>query len=234
MPRQDRLHWQTLPGRRLIAVLADGAGSAALAEVGAESAVRLAGETLAARVPTFTAKTPDDEWKGVLRSALQAARDAVLAEATQRKVPPRDLATTLLLLVATPELVAAAQIGDGASVVSDGHDVLSAPTRPQLSEYINETTFLTAEDALEKAQFAVCRGRFPRVALFSDGLEMLALKLPEATPHGPFFAPLFRFAESAPDLKAAPAQLEAFLESPRITNRTDDDLSLLVATLPAD
>ena len=30
--------------------------------------------------------------------------------------------------------------------------------------------------------------------MFSDGLQRLALKLPEGTPHAPFFTPLFRFA----------------------------------------
>ena len=31
------------------------------------------------------------------------------------------------------------------------------------------------------------------VALFSDGLQMLALKIPGGTPHPPFFTPLLNF-----------------------------------------
>lgn len=31
------------------------------------------------------------------------------------------------------------------------------------------------------------------VGLFSDGLQMLALKLADHSPHTPFFAPLFNF-----------------------------------------
>ena len=60
---------------------------------------------------------------------------------------------------------------------------------------------------------------------------MLALKMPGAAPHAPFFAPLFRFVEDVSDETEAKAQLEAFLRSPGIQQRTDDDLTLVLAGL---
>ena len=110
-------------------------------------------------------------------------------------------------------------------------DQLIALTVPQSGEYINETTFLISPDALDKTQVTVWRGTPAQVAVFSDGLQMLALKLPEGTPHAPFFAPLFRFVAQMTDEVEAQEQLKAFLHSPRITERADDDLTLLLAAV---
>jgi hypothetical protein len=82
---------------------------------------------------------------------------------------------------------------------------------------------------MEKVQTSVWRGQAAHLALFSDGLQMLALKMPEGTPHAPFFGPLFRFAASAEEDGPAVGTMEAFLRSPRVTQRTDDDLTLVIA-----
>jgi len=230
-PGQDRLRWEVLPGDRLLAVLADGAGSASFAEVGAELASNTAFTTFRARV--VAPGTPTEaQWKQWLREALTAGRESVVAEAARREVRPRELASTLAILLVSRELVVAAQIGDGASVLGEADGELVAVTRPGLGEFINETTFVTADNALEAPQLEVRPGRWRRVAFFSDGLQLLALKLPAGEPHGPFFAPLFRFVAARPEPQAATAQLEAFLQSPRITDRTDDDLTLLLAVWP--
>jgi len=65
-------------------------------------------------------------------------------------------------------------------------------------------------------------------------LQMLALKIPEGTPHGPFFAPLFRFSGTVKEDSDAKEQLESFLRSPRVSERTDDDLTLLLATFASN
>lgn len=228
-PCQDRLRWEVLPPGRLIVALADGAGSATYAEVGAEFAVNTAIAFLRDKLREPNCSLSDEEWKVLLRAALQAARVAVVAEAETRSVRPRELATTLLLAVCGVDFVAGAQIGDGGFVVANDAGDLAAVTRPGQSEYINETVFLTAEDALEKPQLEVRRGPVARAALFSDGLQLLALKLPEAAPHEPFFRPLLQFVERCGLLEDAGRQLAAFLQSPRITQRTDDDLTLLLA-----
>jgi hypothetical protein len=50
-------------------------------------------------------------------------------------------------------------------------------------------------------------------------------------PHKPFFFPLFDFAANADDKTVAKEQLLKFLRSDRITQRTDDDLTLIIAAL---
>jgi hypothetical protein len=154
---------------------------------------------------------------------------AIEAEAPVRDVKIRDLATTLILLMAAPELVAAAQVGDGATVLGDHEGEIVALTTPQNGEYINETTFLISPGALETVQVKVWRGAAAHVAAFSDGLQMLALKMPEGIPHAPFFSPLFRFVATMTNQIEAQEQLASFLRSPRVRARADDDLTLLLA-----
>jgi hypothetical protein len=227
-PCQDAHCWRILPNGVLAAAVADGAGSAALAEVGAKIAVEAVVETISQQQERLPQN--DDEWQVFLTASLQVARAQVEAEAAVREVAVRDLACTLIAVVATPELIAVAQIGDGAAVAGDSAGNAIALTVPPCGEYINETIFLISPNAIETAQFQVLREKLRHLAVFSDGLQMLALKIPEGTPHGPFFAPLFRFSGEWKEEEDAKQQLESFLRSPRVSERTDDDLTLLLAT----
>ena len=228
---QDAHHWEKLSEGVLVAAVADGAGSATLGKVGAIVATQTAVETI--RLKETVPRTSEDEegWQLLLSNALVAAKTAVEAEAVACSMTARDLATTLIIVVATPKLVAAAQVGDGVAVASDSEGNLIALTAPQRGEYINETTFLVSPNALETAQINLWHGTAANIALLSDGLQMLALEMTEGRPHAPFFSPLFHFMANVKDETEAKEQLVAFLRSPRITERTDDDLTLLLASL---
>jgi hypothetical protein len=197
--------------------------------VGAAIAAQTAVDTLRGQEAMPSWPASDVDWRILLTEVLEAAQAAVEAEAQARAVPTRELATTLILVVATPALVAAAQVGDGAAVVGDGDSNLIALTTPQSGEYLNETTFLTSPDALDTAQINVWHGVPEYIAAFSDGLQMLALQMPEGMPHAPFFTPLFQLVARMTDAAAAQEQLTAFLHSPRLRARVDDDVTLLVA-----
>src|ERR1019366_3631662 len=119
----------------------------------------------------------------------------------------------------------------GAAVAAGDDGLVYALTIPPDAEYANETVFLTSENALETAQITLRRETVPRIAIFSDGLQRLALRMPEGKPHQPFFAPLLRFASEAEGRERARRQLTAFLTSPRIVERADDDLTLLLASM---
>ncbi len=121
------------------------------------------------------------------------------------------------------------QVGDGAVVAINARQELFALTVPPDAEYANATTFVTSPDALESAQIILQTLPISALALFSDGLQRLALKLPEGTPHAPFFTPLFAFAAGMEDQTQGASQLTAFLRSPRIAERADDDLTLVLA-----
>lgn len=227
---QDAHHWATLPGGILVAAVADGAGSAALGKVGAIVAAETAVETICSSQVTL--QPPDDEgWQLLLTDALIAAKTAVEAEAVACNAVVRDLATTLIVIVATPKLVAAAQIGDGVAVLGDCQGNLIALTTPQRGEYANETTFLVSPHGLDTAQVTIWHGAVANIAVLSDGLQMLALEMNEGTPHAPFFSPLFHFLADVANEAEAKEQIVALLRSDRIAKMTDDDLTLVLATL---
>jgi hypothetical protein len=126
------------------------------------------------------------------------------------------------------------QIGDGVVVAGEG-EALVAVTRLQRGEYANETHFLTQANALEQLDISMVEHPVSALAVMSDGLVRLALKMPEQEPHAPFFRPLFRVIAAvaepggALDETEAARQLSAFLGSERVNARTDDDKSLVLA-----
>jgi serine/threonine protein phosphatase PrpC len=227
-PCQDTCVWIETDSGALVAAVADGAGSAALAEIGSAIAVQAAAQNAAARLHAGAPRT-ETGWQALLEEVLQAACQDVLEQADLLELPAQDLSTTLILVIALADQVAAVQIGDGAAVIRLGGDQFVSVTQPPVGEYINETSFLTSGGLLENAQFRVVQGRITGVSLFSDGLQMLALKMPQGTPYAPFFQPLLRFVMETADPERAAEQLQTFLQSPRIAQRADDDLTLVLA-----
>lgn len=230
---QDAHCWKLVQEYILVAAVADGAGSAPFADIGASIASQTAVETIRSQLDNLPLANEDMGYHSLLTDGIRKARAAVEIEAKSRGVEARDLATTLILLIAAPEVIAAVQVqvGDGAVVAGDRADNIVPITRPQFGEYINETTFITSTDAIETAQVGIWRGDVTHIAALSDGLQMLALNMPEGTPHAPFFLPLFQFHSDMTDTMEAQAEVEAFLGSARVTERTDDDLTLLLAKL---
>ncbi|MDX1979884.1 MAG: PP2C family serine/threonine-protein phosphatase [Bryobacteraceae bacterium] len=227
-PCQDAHAWDTLPDGALVAAVADGAGSCALGGQGA--AIAVAAVVEAARCHSLSAWPVEEAgWKTLLSDILMRARDAVTKEAAARDRNPRDFSTTLIAVIATPDAIAAAQIGDGAAVASsEDRAAIEGLTLPILGEYLNETTFLTSPNAVETAQVRMLPQPAFGLALLSDGLQGVALKLPSGEPHAPFFLPLLRFAASS-NPREGHAELAAFLGSDKISRKTDDDVTLVLA-----
>jgi hypothetical protein len=217
-----------------VIAVADGAGSVEFAEIGAHTAVETGVAQVRAGLEQAGSTLDDSTIEHILQEAMMAALSAVQAEATAREVDYHQLASTMILAVAHREFVAAAQIGDGATVVADEAGELFSLTTPPPSEYLNETVFLTSDGALQAMQVRVWRGRAAGVAAFSDGLQMLCLKWPEFEPHAAFFTPLFDFVRHTMDEAAAAIELTTFLHSARIAKLTDDDVTLVVAAVGSD
>ena len=225
-PCQDDHRWLVSSDVAIVAV-ADGAGSAEMSEIGSEVAVDHAvtatNEWLAAR-----GNLDPSALKSAVQYGIGVARAAVLAEAGGREVAPGGLATTLLLLVATPTAIAAAQVGDGAIVVENDEHRLFALTTPRGGEFVNETDFITRRTALDDAQYAYWEGRSARLALFTDGLQRQALER-GASPRADFFDGAFkRFGQA--DEQSADRELRRYLTSPQLRRHADDDLTLVVVS----
>jgi len=234
LPCQDALEYRCLPGGALLVALADGAGSAARSELGAHAAVQAAMDSLASSLEQSQPAECCD-WVELLWKTFENARAALIQLAEEQDEPLAAFATTLTCLAATPEQLIVGQLGDGAVVARGADGVLNTVTTSQRGEYANETYFLTQEQALEQVAIQVIDLPMQALAVMSDGLTRLALKRPTNEPHLPFFTPLFAFVEAwvpSNDGVRASEALEAFLASPRVCERTDDDKALVLALRP--
>jgi len=234
LPCQDALEYRCLPDSALLVALADGAGSATRSELGARAAVQAAMDSLAS---SLECSQPAEccDWVNLFWETFESARAALIQLAEERDEPLHAFATTLTCLAATPEQLIVGQLGDGAVVARGANGVLDTVTTLQRGEYANETYFLTQEQALEQVAFQVINVPVQALAVMSDGLTRLALKRPTNQPHLPFFKPLFAFVESwvpSNDGAQASEKLAAFLASPRVCERTDDDKALVLALRP--
>jgi hypothetical protein len=228
LPCQDAQAFRVLPNGDLVIALADGAGSARFSELGAARAVEEALEALAAGLESARPESPD-AWERLFCDAFASAQQALTALALAAGESPRDYASTLTCIVADAERLAVGQIGDGAVVGIDQNGQMFTATRLQRGEYANETHFVTQEDALEQAVIDVSLPPVNALAVMSDGLIRLGLKMPAQDPHEPFFEPLFRFVNAVENEQEAAVQLERFLGSERVNSRTDDDKALVLA-----
>jgi len=235
LPCQDAFAYHLLnqPEGILLAAMADGAGSAAHADLGACLAVEAALQCLvqAGEAQPFQ-ELPD--WQDHLYCAFEAARQAVLDQAQADQAPVREYAATLTCLVAAAGWVAIGTLGDCFVIAGDAQGDLYTANFLQRGEYANETNFISQEDALFQVQLTVIEQPVTRLAMLSDGLSRLALSLPTQEPYRPFFQPLFNFIATleATDAEAqaqAAEKLAGFLGSERVCARTDDDKSLLLA-----
>lgn len=227
---QDAFAWERIDAEWIVLAVADGAGSAMLSDVGARIAVHAglaaARKELVAGIQARVLNGPDD-WREPLISVVARARESVIETAGRLGHRPRELASTLVVVIAGPETTAAVHVGDGGSVVETATGTVTSLTKPDTGEYMGEATFLVSRDAIERARVIVT-GASQSIALFSDGLQMLALLYPGWDPFEPFFRQTFAFLRENGENGAA-RKIETFLASDRLAARTDDDVTLVLA-----
>jgi hypothetical protein len=228
-PCQDRMSCVLVADPlTLIAVVADGAGTAAQAHLGAEIAV-----ATVSSIAQLGVRAGRTDFKDLLREGARLARERLVEAAQDKQVAPRDLACTLLAAIVAPIGGAALQIGDGAIVIAEEKPAWRHVFWPQKGEYANTTFFLSDEQALAQAAVADLPDEALDIALFSDGMEPLALHFASQSAHEPFFrtvfAPLHASRASGED-SALSQGLTQLLVSPQVRARTDDDVTLVLGT----
>jgi len=210
----------------LLLACSDGAGSARRADVGAETACRaLVGAVrrftdVGGGIDTLTMDTAA-AWLDAVRAAIQSQADA-------ESLPTREFACTLLAALVGEASSAFLQIGDGAIVAATAASS-EVVFWPDQGEYANTTYFVTGPDAHQRLRLDVRPTPVHDVALFTDGLQHIALRYETRAPHQPFFDPMFarlRADDAWPGLGGA---LASFLGSEAISTRTDDDCTLVLA-----
>jgi Protein phosphatase 2C len=215
----------------LIAVVADGAGSAPRSDEGADLACIVLRDAvqlylaLGGQISGITHETVQN-WVALVQRRL--CEQAVGAGA-----PIRDYACTLLVAVVGADCAAFLQIGDGAIVVSDNELGWRCVFWPQKGEFANITNFVTQEDAVSRVEFISCEIRIEDIAIFTDGIEDLVLRFADKAAHRPFFDQMFAtMHKSSTDGfdESLAGALATYLSSSQVCERTDDDKTLVLAS----
>ncbi len=226
LPCQDAHYCRILDSEIVLLAVADGAGSASHSQIGSATAIQTIESLFCSQ--TLPAFEDADAWKGLFWQAMQWVRNALEGQATQLGIEAREFATTLLLALSFPCGILVSQVGDGAVVLRDKQGDLHTLATPRTGEYYNETQFVTSIESIDEVGFHTFTGQITHIALFTDGLESVALQMPDAIAHPPFFTPLFQFVAHVESPMEAQNQLEQFLRSPRLRERADDDLTLVL------
>jgi hypothetical protein len=97
-------------------------------------------------------------------------------------------------------------------------------------EYVNETVFLTHEDHERYLQLKAVEGSAQHLALFTDGIESVAIRYATGEPNPKLFEGLFKFVDDTPSDVMRSVAITRLLKGERIAERSDDDKTLLLAT----
>ncbi len=206
--------------------VSDGAGSAIRGGEGADLSIQAAVDFLAMKLNLGAFGFGD----ALATELIVSVRERLYSKAEADGLTARDFACTFLGVLSAPAGTLVMQIGDGGVVLDVGAG-LEVAVVPMSGEYANMTHFVTDEDAVRVLATKAYTNPAQRVAIFSDGLQRLALNMVANTPHEPFFAPFFNgmakaTAEQEDQLQAL---LVKFLGGKAVNDRTDDDKTLALA-----
>jgi protein phosphatase 2C-like protein len=213
----------------LLALVSDGAGSAEYSAIGSRLVVECFARCVIAHL---RANHPFETiTKELVLEWLDDVRDHIFRSAEQRSIGPRDMAATLVGAIVSSNRAIVCHVGDGACVLrKKGGIDWQVASWPSHGEYASSTYFIT-DDPQPTLQFHLLDGEFNEVAIFSDGIERLALDFVNGNAFAPFFEPMF-----APLVALVPGRdrrlslaLRKYLDSSRVIERTDDDKSLILA-----
>ncbi len=210
----------------IVAVCSDGAGSASLSHIGSRITCDVFLRECKHRVQSCRedglAASDIDEVLLEVRSELEqyaAANDCNL----------RDLACTILGVVATQDFAVFVQLGDGAIVV-ERSGTAGVVFWPQAGEYAGTTNFLTGEDILSAREYVTVPIEFDSIALFTDGPRTFGFGFQQSDTTCSFFDRVWEQLRNAVDCGLLSEALLRFLDSENVNRRTDDDKTLIVAT----
>jgi hypothetical protein len=225
---QDAFGFQYLDhSDTFVGVVSDGAGSASHSQIGSEHACRSVLEQIALAAPRSLFD------KTLACEVVDGAREALQQLATKEQVRIREFACTLLVAIIGAEQAAFWQIGDGAICFRRAEDDrFNYVFWPEKGVYANVTFFLTDANAQEHLEWDLTNERIEELAIFSDGLERLALDFVSGEAHSAFFNGLFPHVRALPEGRSEQMsrQIAGFLSSERVNKRTDDDKTLILAS----
>ncbi len=232
--KQDAFRCFVIPEKNFFfGIVCDGAGSAKWGGVGAWITSRL----IARRCKDFLSNREITPSEADFWDWIDEVRDILHRLANLRNSHANDFATTVVLVLASKDLVLTGNIGDGASVgyQPDTQTWISL-SWPEHGEYVSTTRFIT-EDPQPKFRFQIRETKISSIIMFSDGLERLALDFVHNVPFERFLSPMASSLDNAlevGEIKHISSALKTYLASEKINSRTDDDKTLIIAALQSN
>ncbi|PTQ70317.1 serine/threonine protein phosphatase PrpC [Pseudomonas sp. GV071] len=223
--KQDAYSVARISSEILCAVVSDGAGSATY---GGQGASLLCRNLMSKFREWFDSHDglPDDE---VILCWLDLVRDQLSEAAERRGVTRRQFAATLVMLVICKSRVLALQVGDSA-LVARKNGLWAALCWPENGEFASTTYFVTDDPEVRLHTFHLDL-EYDAFALFSDGIESVALEQATQLPFARFFDPMIKPVDQAKGegrLVELSTSLASYLDSPALCERTDDDKTLIL------
>jgi hypothetical protein len=239
MPCQDSHYVMQLRDTLIIAV-SDGLGSAKLSHEGSRiacaSAVEAYANTVEAALNATALTQPSDEhtsapfnYESALQTAFFSARNALERESSRTQLPLRDYACTLLIAVVEPESWYSMHIGDGTIVGLYTQHSAKTLSIAENGEFINSTTPITSDDYQSHMRYAHGHELLAGVALLSDGVTPMCINYKTGNAYDGFFRPLQTWLADAPQLSGIDESLKQFLDTPKMRQKSDDDMTLVLA-----
>jgi hypothetical protein len=212
----------------LIAVASDGAGSAVHSAGGSWITTRAFVEA----ATRYVNQGNDLERfsSGLAREWLDDIRDRIGSAALRINATPREFASTLVGCLVGTKCSVFVHVGDGAFAFRiEGQSDWNVPTWPAQAQYA-ATTFFVTDEPEPHLQFARVSEPIEEIAIFSDGMERLALQFSTKTAFSPFFEKMFAPLQGSTGRnRKLSRDLRTFLDSPSVCERTDDDKTLVLA-----
>lgn len=229
---EDAINYQLIDldndEQALICFVSDGAGSASYAAIASRTSVE-AGVNMITEM--LTANIEIDS--GSLYKIAENIYDKLKLLAEQAGEPLNEFSCTLLGFVILHCKACFLQIGDGAIVRNDESGYFTTLWWPQNGEYQNTTTFLIDDPGFRNLNVKIIDDTITEVAIFTDGIQLLALNNELEIVHQPFFNDLFKWLRKATNpehISILNKKLGDYLSGNVINSRTDDDKTLLLAT----
>ncbi|MEH2316389.1 PP2C family serine/threonine-protein phosphatase [Nostoc sp.] len=232
IPCQDYGDYLIIKDEIIVGAVADGAGSAKHSNVGSKLVVETVLKCFSdinesPQKEAFSQPLSKEEAEKVFAKIMNQVITELQKQADEEDYSVNDLACTLLVFVATPDWIAAMQIGDGFIVIRSQESEYKLLFKPDKGEFINETTFITSTNAVKDMQVEVISEKQEFICVSTDGLEKVAIRLSDWKPFSPFFKPLEEYLHESVNPKED-KYITEFLNSERLNSRTDDDKTLLL------
>ncbi|MCK1334785.1 protein phosphatase 2C domain-containing protein [Bradyrhizobium sp. 38] len=213
----------------LVAVCADGAGSAMRSSVGSRIIVRAFCRNVRSYLQSGGILA--DLSREVVSDWLDDMRGRIEIVSRSAGLTPRDFAATLVGCIIGDGKAKVLHVGDGAVVyrLSDSEE-WAVGSWPSHGEYASTTYFVT-DDPEPSFQLNDIDGPVSELAVFTDGIEHLVLNFSTLTAFPPFFNQMFSGFKSdgIGKNRNLSRHLCNYLNGPAVCDRTDDDKTLLLA-----